>query len=171
MKPLLVGPAPGKRAPASWPAFGPGPGSGQFLCRLLGIGAVRHEFDAVNLLDRWPGRAANGGDLFPIGEAREAALSIGRRGVIDDRPFVLLAGHNVAGAFGVRVPYLTWERFDCGVPVAVIPHPSGLNRWWNKPANRERARRFITEGLGQLREEGRYAQRVLAEDAGRIVVL
>lgn len=29
------------------------------------------------------------------------------------------------------------------VPAVVIPHPSGLNRWWNSPANTEKARQFM----------------------------
>lgn len=33
----------------------------------------------------------------------------------------------------------------CNLRVAVVPHPSGVNRWWNEPANVEAAGRFLRE--------------------------
>ena len=55
---------------------------------------------------------------------------------------VLLAGRGVAGAFGVDLPFFLWAE-ERGMMVAVVPHPSGVSRWWNDPANERRARRFL----------------------------
>ena len=95
-------------------------------------------FDLVNLLDRWPGKKGKG-DAFPLDEARASARRLNLWG----KPLVILVGRNVARAFGANsVAYL--EGFLLGyVNAVVIPHPSGLNRWWNDPANTERARRFM----------------------------
>jgi hypothetical protein len=65
------------------------------------------------------------------------------------RSFVLLAGHRVAAAFGVREGYLR-EFVLQGVPAAVVPHPSGVNRWWNDPANVARASAFLRGVFARL---------------------
>lgn len=66
---------------------------------------------------------------------------------------MLLAGKRVASAFGLDEEYLADPvAFPIGgrpVAVHVVPHPSGVNRWWNEPANRERARAFLAEDLGR----------------------
>lgn len=147
MKPLLIGPAPGPHQAFS------GTGSGRKLCRLLDIEAVQKYFDALNLLAEWPGRAPSGGDAFPLPLARSSALSVDASG----RPFVLLVGRNVARAFRLDwLRYCEWSHLWypetgeplCGVPVAVIPHPSGHNRAYNDLAQRDRTRSFVREALG-----------------------
>lgn len=96
--------------------------------------------DAVNLLGRWPGPQGKG-SAFPLAEARAAALALDVAG----RARVLLAGRRVAAAWPWRAPsdYLRWEAGPGGVLLAVIPHPSGVNRWWNEPEHRDAARRFL----------------------------
>jgi uracil-DNA glycosylase len=91
-------------------------------------------FDTINVLERFPGKQGKG-DSFPIEEARLHAAEID----VEKYDLVLLAGKNVAAAFGwVDAQYMEWrERF------AVIPHPSGVNRWWNNPRNMESMRRFM----------------------------
>jgi uracil-DNA glycosylase len=132
-RPLIVGEAPA-RTTVGAPAF-TGP-AGRRIAALAGVDDLRDAFDAVNLLDRWPGRQGKGA-AFPPAQGRDAARAllerVGRR-----RPLVL-AGRRVAAAFGLRaLPYL--ERGDlAGRPVWVLPHPSGVCRWWNDPANRDRA--------------------------------
>ena len=93
----------------------------------------------------------------PAAEARERAAALvprlsGRR--------VLLLGSNVAGAFGFfDRPALRWQtfyHFDGEThrrvgPTALLPHPSGVNLWWNDPENRGRAARFMR---ALAREEG-----------------
>jgi len=37
------------------------------------------------------------------------------------------------------------EVYGVQVQVAVIPHPSGVNHFWNKASNRKEARRFLRD--------------------------
>lgn len=127
----------------------------------------------VNLLKQWPGPSPDGhGYDFPLDEGRDgaaefvrdvatpSALSVegvrfcqyrGRRFRVPD--LVMLAGRRVARAF--RMPRAS-EYFvidpECkrvaGLPAVIVPHPSGINRWWNEPLNRRLAKGFL-EGLGQ----------------------
>lgn len=94
---------------------------------------VRSRMSFVNLLDRYPGRR------FPIAEGRLAAekLAIPKRGTW------LLAGRAVGLCFGRRRSEMFRWFYLSDVRAAVVPHPSGLNRWWNDPANRERYAEFI----------------------------
>ena len=56
---------------------------------------------------------------------------------------VVMAGRGVAAAFGIRrVPYLTWVQHR-GMTTAILPHPSGVNRWYNDPRNKRAAERFL----------------------------
>ena len=91
-------------------------------------------FDTINVLERFPGKQGKG-DAFPIKEARLCAAEINT----EKYDLILLAGKNVAAAFGwVDAQYMEWrERF------VVIPHPSGVNRWWNDPRNMGSMRRFM----------------------------
>jgi hypothetical protein len=101
-------------------------------------------FELANLLDAWPGPAGKG-SAFPLAEARAAAdlLDLGGRRVI-------LCGWRVAAALDFRAPaYLRW-RDHRGARMAVLPHPSGVNRWWNDPGNRRRARRFLRRWAGAV---------------------
>lgn len=115
--------------------------SGAALARLLGIdpAALGLVIRRRNLLSAFPGRVGKG-DRFPLAAARRAAARVrGRR--------LVLLGYGVAAAFGVprRTPPLVWVWLDGAHPrrVAIIPHPSGINRWWNAPANRRRAAAFL----------------------------
>jgi len=78
---------------------------------------------------------------WPKQQARDAAQSIwpsmlGRR--------TILLGQNVARAFGIGEIPLRWRAIDDhGTEVAIVPHPSGLNLWWNDAPNRTAARRFL----------------------------
>lgn len=100
--------------------------------------------DAFNVLDRYPGSEGPKGDAFPISWARRRARRLYPR--LRGRT-VLLAGKRVATAFGIKSDYLRWEDHPEGFRVAVIPHPSGVNHWWNEPANRRRFRRFVEEEM------------------------
>jgi chorismate mutase len=94
-----------------------------------------------NLLPAWPGPASGAkGDAFPSAAARSAAGSMRLRGT------VLLAGRGVARAIGVRAPFFEWVELR-GCRAAVIPHPSGVSRWWNDPRNAARARRFLRRAI------------------------
>lgn len=58
---------------------------------------------------------------------------------------VVLLGLRVATAFGLGgVSYFSRWRVN-GVVFVVVPHPGHMNRWWNSPVNRVRARHHIVE--------------------------
>jgi hypothetical protein len=95
-------------------------------------------FETANLIDIYPGRQGKG-DLFPADLARAAAK--GTDLAAHDR--VLFVGAGVARAFGFAGPVLRWQRFR-GTMAAAMPHPSGINRWWNDAANVRRAARFMS---------------------------
>lgn len=140
MRPIVVGQAPGSRSDPGLPLSGR---CGDRLAALAGIAPeeFRRRFELTNLLDRFPGKASKG-DLFPLEEARVAALRMLLQGRLGARPVVLL-GLNVEWAFGLAadVPVLEW-RPRLAVRIATCPHPSGVSRWWNDPANEADARRF-----------------------------
>jgi hypothetical protein len=139
---LLIGEAPPPRGAAGGPAFRGRPA--RFLAGVAGEEVVG-VCEAVNLIPSWPGRSSGGGSRFPAREARRRASSIlfaSFRGRI-----VLLAGRRVAAAFGQgRRPFLEWFALRGG-RAAVLPHPSGLNRWWNSPENRRRAGALLRRGI------------------------
>lgn len=140
MRPLLVGEAPARTTVGARPFTGR---TGARLARLAGVDDLSDAFDAVNLLDRWPGPDSGNGSSFPPAAGRAAAARFLER---RRRRPVVLAGRRVAAAFGLaRQPYLEWTRLPNGAPCAVLPHPSGVCRWWNDPANVEAASRFLRE--------------------------
>lgn len=105
-----------------------------------------------NLLDRWPGPRGHGADL-PRGEARAAWMRL--RPALAGRAVVLL-GARLAELAGVaESPPFTWrEEFHVEEPhiafwVCWMPHPSGLNRFWNARAHVEAARAFLHGLTGQ----------------------
>lgn len=133
MKIVIVGQAPGPRSGDR--AFDGR--SGDRLARYMGLSDRRdllEHFELLNLLRRYPGPAGDKGDAFPAGRARRAARRLSGR--LRART-VLLAGKRVGAAFGVGAEYLEWGTHEQGFAFVVIPHPSGVNRWWNDPDNRE----------------------------------
>lgn len=142
MKPVLIGEAPARTTVGRPPFHGR---SAARLARLAGVDDLRDAFELANLLDRWPGPERGKGSAFPLALARESAAELaprlrGRRAIF--------VGRRVATAFRVRLPYLTWRAVvAAGVPTmaAVLPHPSGVNHFWNDPASVELARAFLAE--------------------------
>lgn len=122
----------------------------------------------VNLLNRWPG-AEGRGSAFPLEEARERASEFVRSIAtpstlsVEGEPYcffdgkrfprpslVMLAGRRVARSFrlpGARTRDYFETIEECsvvaGYPVVVVPHPSGLNHWWNDPVNRRLAKGYL----------------------------
>lgn len=142
MKPLLVGEAPARGTEGLPPFSGR---SGAFLARVAGFD-VAARFECVNLLDRWPGPQGKG-SAFPLAEARAAALELDVGGRT-----VILAGWRVAHAWPDRAPraYLVAVDGAHGGPLAVLPHPSGVCRWWNDAWRRDAARRFLARAARGL---------------------
>lgn len=143
---LMIGEAPGRAD-----RFGRGQALGgrierrlAMLCDVDDASDLGRAFERTNLLKRWPGPSPGGrGSRFPQREARAAASAmipsiVGRR--------VVLVGLRTAAAFGLEGRELFEFQAVDGAPgakVAIVPHPSGVNRWWNSRSNVERARRFF----------------------------
>jgi uracil-DNA glycosylase len=150
---VLIGQAPGAgedRGPLV------GGVSGGRLQALAGMTILQYcrAFERRNLIPYYPGRARGGrGDFFPRIEARIEARKIART-LIGRR--VIFVGIAVAEAFDIVAPrpfqwylcrsadMLASENFYG----AAIPHPSGLNHFWNSPANVAEAREFFAKALG-----------------------
>jgi hypothetical protein len=121
--------------------------AGGRLQSLMGItrGRYLRQFDRVNLLQHFPGKHKRD-DKFPMRDAKIAAAAM--YPLLLGRP-VIFVGRNVAGAFGFDIPFHEWHALMGVTPteIAVIPHPSGRNHWYNSPSNQELARLFWAEFL------------------------
>jgi uracil-DNA glycosylase len=127
------------------------PFSGRSGQRLAALSKIPHNdlgnvFELRNLFDRWPGKMTGKGDRFPATEARKRAMKLSTK-LRGQR--VVFVGHNVSKAFGVKVgqgALMTWLTVG-HIPFrfAVIPHPSGVNRWWNNTANERAASDFLCQ--------------------------
>lgn len=100
------------------------------LAQLIGVSADQL-MDAVLWLNLWeyPGTRAE----RYVRLVEEAA---------DDRDAIVLLGRRVQHAFGLdhAAPFSTVTRNAGRGPVIIsIPHPSGLNRWWNDPDHQDDA--------------------------------
>lgn len=142
---VLIGQAPSRTSDPRRPLTGGPVGSRiQALAGLTLRGYVE-TFERANLLGAFPGRGPGKGDLFPMREARgEAARWAPELGGRD----LVFLGRKVADAFGFPPkPFLRWAWFDgpAGTVLrgACLPHPSGVNIWWNDERHRRRARRFL----------------------------
>ncbi len=148
MRPLIIGAAPSRRSNPEEPLSGR---SGRRLAALCGlpIEAFLEAFERRNLIDEWPGpkQDADGDAFVTAREARRFAESF--RPVVRGRRVVIL-GLSVAAGFGLTHPAMTFAP-HWGGEFAFCPHPSGVSRWWNDPANEERARNFWSGLAATLR--------------------
>lgn len=115
--------------------------SGQTLANLLRMpkAVFLSKVRRINLVDSYPGKKGKG-DAFPLPTARMKALLLTER-YIRKRALFVFVGKNVAKAFSIKGEY-----FESGVVAGrlrwtLMPHPSGINRWWNEPENRRKAAR------------------------------
>lgn len=113
----------------------PRTGSGGRLAALLGLSRMDYMrmFDRVNLLAQCPERWDR---VAAAASALNLAASIlrGRR--------LVLVGQRVRDAFGLGRPMMDWAAGPHG-DWAWIPHPSGLNTWYNHEENRATVREFL----------------------------
>lgn len=112
--------------------------AGDRLRRLLGLSRTQYlvRFDRVNLCGRhWSSKTSRR-------RAQDLRASGGH---------LILLGRRVAGAFGVEADYLAVVR-DHPCVFYLLPHPSGLNRWWNDERNCDAARAFLSR-LSKLATE------------------
>jgi uracil-DNA glycosylase len=164
-RPLLIGQAPARAGDGR--AFTGA--SGNRLRGLLALPdweSLDATFKLLNVFP-WPlpKRASGKGDEFPIEKARQHAMMLRgatRNGLIFREIWpndaVILCGTRVWKAFQLPsspeplVPYLIkegWDRFPSeglgyeGWWAYMLPHPSGVNRWWNEPENVASAQRFL----------------------------
>lgn len=141
---LIVGQGPSKSGVGKMPLDGD-KGSGAKLAELAGVTAeqLHEKAECINLLTEWYG--SNGkGDKFPMEFAKENAASL--KPLFAQYKHVILLGSNVAAAFGYKSKTLHW--FGKDPLIAIVPHPSGVNRHWNDPANVEHAKLFLTPLFG-----------------------
>lgn len=146
-KPTIIGEAPSQNSDPARPFYG---ASGRTLAFWAGLNggciALSYAANLRNVLQRWPGvgNAGEKGSRFPMAKARRAASRMKLEGV------VILAGRRVAKAFGLgELEYFRWTTHR-GATVAIIPHPSGCNRFYNDQANRIRAAKFLRGVLESL---------------------
>ena len=141
---LLVGEAPGRDGAT---LDDPRSRSGK---RLTELGAGGLPF--VNILDEWPGPASKGAGFE--WNSPEVQRAVGRKlDGLPRRPALVFLGLRAARAFDWRGAYFEWGQCR-GRRVVTVPHPSGVNRWWNEPANVRRARRFFGTITGTRPETG-----------------
>jgi len=140
---LLIGQAPGKNGDPLEPLGGK---IGERLAKLAGIPFEQYEdtTERVNMFDEWPGKAGKG-DKWDAKAAEERAVEM--LPLLEGRQ-VLFVGLNVAKAFGQKLPLLEWKDSEFAEKIAVVPHPSGIVRWWNTKANRQAAREFLRSMFG-----------------------
>jgi uracil-DNA glycosylase len=144
VKVLIVGQGPGKNHNGDKALAGSNRGSGVNLAKLCGISheELLQRCTTVNLLSRWYG--SNGkGDQFPLKLAKRKAVKMWIEFFEHDN--ILLLGNNVAKAFETKASILEWIPLHGGMRFAIIPHPSGINRWYNSANNRKRAKIFLRE--------------------------
>lgn len=114
--------------------------TGQRIAELGGVDLPR-----TNLLRAYPGDDGKGA-AFPVDAARESVRRLERR--TPKRVAFLILGKRAARAFGVKSDFLEWTSVR-GREVAVFPHPSGINMWWNDARNRAAAAEFFTEMMAR----------------------
>lgn len=146
MKPLIIGQGPSKTT-VGQPAL-----SGQTGKRIADMLGISHadllaRVEPVNITTDWQGRAKSGkGDVANIKVLREGAQHVGIAG-----RHVLCLGSKVARAFGAKAqtPFFTQftAKNDLGSTTTawLFPHTSGISRFWNDAANREKAAAFLKE--------------------------
>lgn len=130
MKPLIVGEAPSKNEVTERPLEGR---VGRRLAKCCGLSFEDYleRFVRVNLLHVRQDTKEHG-FLFDLPAAKKEAAQLMTsfaRGQI-----VLLLGGRVAEAFGVHDHY--FAKVALGKAEAyILPHPSGVNRWYNDVSN------------------------------------
>ncbi len=123
---VLLGEAPSRSSDPLRPFSGR---SGARLAALAGF-PLADRFELRNLLDAWPGAGGKGSRW----DARSAHVRAAET-PLDGRR-VIFVGRRVATAYGHgNDPWMTWHDDGRGFVCAVIPHPSGIVRFWNDPAS------------------------------------
>ena len=136
---LLVGYCPSHSGSPERPLDGPG--TGHRLAKLCGLSHKDYleKFDRVNLHYDTPVKRDR--LTREVGSVSADAMMRRNKG----RRIVLL-GDEVRVAFGYAKDSIAeWVVLDDGTRVSYIPHPSGLNRWYNETDNTRRVEKFLRE--------------------------
>lgn len=157
MKPLIIGQAPARNGDPEKPLVGR---SGKKLAELMGVSeeSFYRSYDRVNVYGRYMGKQGKG-DAFPKPSQGQIAHLIEKL-KFQRRPFVLFVGQKTAKAFGfdTKKTGFLWLKDHIGTKCAVLPHPSGVNRWWNDGHNVVEASMFLCNMEKQrLKLEGENA--------------
>ena len=169
MKTLLIGQAPSRKTEGG-EAFSGGTGARIAGMAKLEPSRLTEFYELRNILDYWPGQAEAGdGDRFPPAAAREAATKLIEE--VNERRLtrVIFVGKAVARACDLEeLEYLRWRktRLAPQLLIAILPHPSGINRWYNKAENRLAASLFLISELADREHQPprSYGRAVIKDD-------
>ncbi len=148
MKPLLIGEAPSKNEATPRPLEGR-VGKRLASCCNMTLGEFLDHFDRVNLLSVRQDTKEKGFE-FDLRAAKISAEVL--RQSFKEGQIVLFLGGRVAEAFGVHGPYFEHRVVNqIGTEAYIFPHPSGISRWWNDPANKQQAAEFMQDVVRRTR--------------------
>lgn len=148
-RPVFIGQAPSRYGDPTKPLTG---SPGRKLAAFASMTPMEFYLSTVrtNLLSRYVGASGNG-DAFPMIDARRGAIKMVAG--LDGR-VVVFVGRRVAEAFGCGEEWFDWEEGRFSISIgdlmvkyrrAVMPHPSGRNRFWNDSRNVQEAHSFMSE--------------------------
>jgi uracil-DNA glycosylase len=139
IRPLIVGEAPSRVGDPSRPITG---ACGDRLACFCGVEGIdfRRLFARMNLLSVWPGRSGKGTKWDR--QTARAAADVAARRFVCGRVVVCL-GWRVADALSVKAGGYFEPVPLRGSVAYVVPHPSGINRWYNERSNVAKMRRFM----------------------------
>jgi hypothetical protein len=134
--------------------------AGLFGCSLEQYAQHTQRF---NVLPGWYGKHGKG-DKFPMALAKQNAR---RMRASFGGCHVIFVGQQTAWAFELNEPqYCHWREYIIAPGVAretfhgaVLPHPSGIVQWWNKPSHRQMARRFMHQVWLTLTKEALHGEK------------
>jgi uracil-DNA glycosylase len=151
LKPLMIGEAPSKNEHVPQPLSGR-VGKRMAECCGLTLEEFLDFFERTNLLKERQDTKEKGFEFDSVAAALEAE-KLWHDGVTfhNDR-VVLLLGHRVATAFGAANVYLIEQHLGTRAKVYVLPHPSGVNRWWNESANVKTMNEFMRRVVVEARK-------------------
>lgn len=146
-KPLIIGEQPSKNGDPSKPIQGR---IGERLAECAGLtfDEYMEKFDRMNLLDVRAEYSGKGMD-FNVKAARSTARELITRAFLPGR-LILILGKRAASAFGMTSIAYFQRMVINGAEVYVVPHPSGINRWWNLPENEQQMIRFMRTVVSRL---------------------
>lgn len=116
--------------------------SARWYCKSMEVEDIHDWMDTLNLVNR-DGMS----EKVTAAELRAGATRVA--GWFRYYDYVLFAGTGVAKWFKVEIPgktlppYFSVFRLNDGTKATIVPHPSGLNRWWNLPLNQSEASLFF----------------------------